>query len=292
MTSSFSSFKTWAEVLKREDNIDYTEKGNAVIDTMATRYVEAKDAGDEHNKNKYIAGLMLRFWHKVSKLQAKCVGINLSYDDYIAWLYEAIEYACKYRAWLNPDKKVNAQQAINQCIETIRLQHYYEFNLDKHRANYNSVSFDAPIDENGSTTVGDTLSDEYTPEGCVARESSLATRSLIQTYINRKKLVEAIILDTIAFNDVNKVTKKVVKGVDSEGNPIKYTQVYSEFWPYRCVQLLGNLPSDYDKYFAKAYNINQVEFSVALATVRAASNQKLYKYLDKTLISAREVFAK
>lgn len=292
MTSSFSSFKSWAEVLKKEDGIDYSQKGNEVIDLMATRYVEARDAKDDHKACKYIAGLMLRFWHKVSKMQAKGAGLNLTYDDYVSWLYESIEYACKYRAWLNPEKKVNAQQAINQCIETIRLQHYYEFNLDKHRANYNSISFDAPIDESSSTTIGDTLSDEFTPEGHVARESSLATRSLIQTYINRKKLVEAIILDTIAFNDVNKVTKKVVKGVDAEGNPTKYTQVYSEFWPYRCVQILGNLPTDYEKYFAKAYKINPVEFSAALATVRAANNQKLYKYLDKTLNSAKEVFAK
>ena len=112
---------------------------------------------------------------------------------------------------------------------------------------------------------------------------------LIQSCIDKKKIVEAIILDTIAFNDTQKVTKKVVKGVDFEGNPTKYTQTTSEFWSFRCVQILSNLPVDYAAYFKKHYNVVEPELEVAIAAIRAANNQKLYRYLAKTLKNARDL---
>jgi hypothetical protein len=291
MTDSFNMFKSWAEVLLKEDGIDYTEKGSAVIDTMATRYVEALDAGDNRTANKYIAGLMLRFWNNVGKLQMKGSGLNLTYDEYVSWLYEAIEYACKYRAWLNPAKNVNAQQAINQCIETIRRQHYYEFNLDKHRANYNSISIDTPLEGDGNSTLGDTIADSLEGDDHEYLESDLAARSIVQSYITRKKLVEAIILDVIAFNDVEKVTKKVVEGKDPDGTSRKFTQVYKEFWPYRAVQILSTLPATYSDEFGKKYSCNPVEFDKALAAIRSANNQKLYKYLYSTLADAKTSLA-
>lgn len=287
MTDSFAMFKSWAEVLLEEDGIDYAEKGSAVIDTMATRYVNALDAGDNRTANKYIAGLMLRFWNNVGKMQMKGSGLNLTYDEYVSWLYESIEYACKYRAWLNPAKNVNAQQAINQCIETIRRQHYYEFNLDKHRANYNSISIDTPLEGEGNSTLGDTIADTLEGEDHELLESDLAARSIVQSYIARKKLVEAIILDVIAFNDVEKVTKKVVSGKDPDGTPRKFTQIYKEFWPYRAVQILSTLPATYSDEFGKKYSYNPVEFDKALAAIKAANNQKLYKYLYSTLADAK-----
>lgn len=289
---SFNMFKSWAITLKEEDGVDYSEKGSAVIDLMATRYVEAKDIGDERACNKYIAGLMMRFWNNVGKMLMKDGNLNLGYDEYVYWLYEAIEYACKYRAWLDPSKKVNAQQAINQCIETIRRQHYYGFNLDKHKANYNSMSLDAPVDsgsgDDAPTTLLDLVAEELVDENY--SEASLNTRSLIQLYVDRSKIVEAIILDTIAFNDVEKLTKQTVKTVNTEGKVVKRTETYREFWPYRCVQLLGQLPANYAEYFTKHYSVSPKEFAIALEAVHNANNQKLYRYVERTLSSAKEVF--
>ena len=45
------------------------------------------------------------------------------------------------------------------------------------------------------------------------------------------------------------------------------------------------------KYFGENYNFNPVEFDKALAAIRAANNQKLYRYLDKTLLEAKTVFS-
>ena len=284
---AFEQFKAAAKQLKAEEGIDYSEKGRDVIQLMLDRYCLAKDTNDKHRKNLYISGLMLRFWYVISKLQSRSPIPGLEYEDFMDWLYEAIEYACKYRAWQDPTKKVNAQQAINQCIETIRVQKYYDLNLQKNKVNQMTFSLDAEFDDEGESTLLDTLVDEDAEAAREHQEGAEAAYALVQSCIDRKKLIEAIILDTIAFNDVQKVHKKVVKGVDFEGNSTKYTQTSSEFWPFRCVQILSNLPIDYASYFKQHYQVVEPELEAALAVIRAANNQKLYRYLDKTLKGAR-----
>ena len=284
---AFEQFKAAAKRLKTEENVDYAEKGRDVIQLMLDRYCLAKDTNDEHRKNLYISGLMLRFWYVISKLQARSPIPGLEYNDFMDWLYEAIEYACKYRAWQDPTKKVNAQQAINQCIETIRVQKYYDLNLQKNKVNQMTFSLDAEFDDDGESTLLDTLVDEDYETAREHQEGAEAAYALVQSCIDKKKLIEAIILDTIAFNDVQKVHKKVVKGVDFEGNPTKYTQTSSEFWPFRCVQILSNLPIDYASYFKQHYQVVEPELEAAISAIRAANNQKLYRYLDKTLKGAR-----
>ena len=284
---AFEQFKATAKQLKAEEGVDYAEKGRDVIQLMLDRYCLAKDTNDEHRKNLYISGLMLRFWYVISKLQARSPIPGLEYNDFMDWLYEAIEYACKYRAWQDPTKRVNAQQAINQCIETIRVQKYYDLNLQKNKVNQMTFSLDAEFDEDGESTLLDTIVDEDAEAAREHQEGAEAAYALVQSCIDKKKLIEAIILDTIAFNDVQKVHKKVVKGVDFEGNPTKYTQTSSEFWPFRCVQILSNLPIDYASYFKQHYQVVEPELEAAISVIRAANNQKLYRYLDKTLKGAR-----
>ena len=289
LKQTFNTFKSWAETLKYEDGVDYTEPGREVIQLMMDRYCEAKDKNDSSNKNKYIAGIMLRFWHVINKLKEKSPIQGLDYSDYFAWLYEAIEYACKYRAWQNPEKKTNAQQCINQCIETIRLQKYYDLNLQKNKSNVNTYSLEAELSDDGRTTLLDTLVDEEALEKERLNSGASAAIDLIQTCINRKQLVEAIILDTIAFNDVQKVTKTVVKTVDDEGNSYKHTKQTSEFWPYKCVQILSNLPEDYATYFCTHYKVVVQELEAALGAIRKANNQKLYKYLNSCLENTKQL---
>lgn len=286
---AFDSFKTWADLLAKEEGVVYSTKGREVIEQMMNAYCLAKDIDDEHRKNLYIAGLMLRFWYVIPKLKERSPIQGLETVDYMMWLYEAIEYACKYRIWQKPSSRVNAQQAINQCIETIRVQKYYDLNLQKNKANVNTYSLETPLEADGKTTIADTLVDEDALEKKHIEEGAEAAYDLIQKCINKKKIVEAIILDTIAFNDVQKVNKTVIKGVDENGKPFKRTQHTREFWPFRCVQLLSNLPEDYAEYFHKHYAVIDSELEAALASIRKASNQKLYKFLDRTLSDTRKM---
>lgn len=289
MNSTFSIFKDQADFLFIEKGVKYSDRDPKVaawmLDTMDSTQ-------DSHLRDLCAAGLMCRYWSVFTKEK---VGFEEDYDTKISYGWEAIMYALKYKAWQDPVKKVNADQAVKQCIHTIFLQHNYNANLDKSRANYNSESLDIEMSDvfggDSKVTLGDTLVDEDDLASHAQDEATESVRSMIQLYIDKKKLVEAIILDTIAFNETEKVTKKVVQHTDSEGITKKYTQVYKEFWPFKAVQILSKLPTTYADYFGNTYKVNPVEFDKALATVRAATNQKLYKYLNAALQDAKTVFS-
>lgn len=287
MNSTFALFKNQADQLFTEYQVKYSDKDPKVaawmLDTLDTTQ-------DSHLRDLCTAGLMCRYWSVFTKEK---VGFEEEYDTKISYGWEAIEYALKYKAWQNPEKKANADQAVKQCIHTIFLQHNYDANLAKHKASYVSDSLDVEMSDiyggDSKVTLGDTLVDEDDLASRAYGEGSEAARSIVQLYIDKKKLVEAIILDTIAFNETEKVTKKTVLVTDPEGKQVKQTQTYKEFWPFRAVQLLSKLPISYSDYFGNTYNVNPIEFDKALATVRAATNQKLYRYLSKTLEDAKTV---
>lgn len=257
------------------------------IDELANAYCDAVDSNNEILKNIYISALILRFWYKIDKLyKANTVAPSLEYEDFFWWLYEAIEYACKYRGWKDPNKKLNAQQCINKCIDTIKLQKYYELRLDKRKVVNNCCSLDTPVngddDENGKT-LGELLESSEDIEDSSEHDAIL----LVQSYINRNKIIEAILLDNIAFNDVQKHLKKTIKKTNSEGETVKYTEYSSEFWPFRLIQIVSKLPSTYKNYFLSRYNISEEKLEAVLTVIDKANNQKLYKYLDRTLAELR-----
>ena len=287
----FNNFKNYATQLERELGIKYDAKPyKETIRTMLDGYCKAMDERDEHLKNLYISGLILRHWDKVKKLALTCPNIDLQGEEFVEWVYEAIMYACKYRKW-QKDERVNAQQCINQCIETIRKQHYYNYNLDKTRANYNTASFDTPVgDENDNgtqRTLLDTVVDENAERVVRMRDGATEARQIIQAFIDKNKIVEAIIMDIIAFGDAEKVTKHINKGTDENGEEIKYTTYTREFWKFKAVQILSNLSDDYQRYFSDNYLVNTSALNSALSMLKKANNQKLYKEIEKSLTYAR-----
>ena len=261
------------------------------IDELADAYCDATDTNNEALKDIYISALILRFWYTIDKMyKSNTVAPCLDYEDFFEWLYEAIEYACKYRGWRDPSKNLNAQQCINKCIDTIKLQKYYDLRLDKKRAVNHCTSMDAPISGDGDDaekTLGDMLEDEDT---CYDYGTE-AVISLVQSYINRNKIIEAILIDNIAFNDVQKHHKKTIKAVDVNGEAYRYTEHSSEFWAYRLIQIVSKLPDTYKKSFMARYRISDEKLSAVLDIIDRANNQKLYKYLDKTLAELRVSYA-
>lgn len=262
------------------------------IDELANAYCDASDTNDTTRKNIYISALVLRFWYTIDKMyKANTVAPTLEHEDFFWWLYEAIEYACKYRGWQDPDKNLNAQQCINRCIDTIKLQKYYELRLDKHKTVNHCYSMDTPIGENhgeDGKTLRDLLEAEEYTEDCFANDDTVF---LIQSYINQNKIVEAILLDNIAFNDVQKHFKQVIKKQNASGDLIRYTEYSSEFWPYRLIQIVSKLPTTYKSYFLSRYNIAEEKLTAILNTITHTNNQKLYKYLDRTLAELRVSYA-
>lgn len=258
------------------------------IDELADAYCDAVDRGNETLKDIYISALILRFWYTIDKMyKANTVAPSLEHEDFFWWLYEAIEYACKYRGWKDPDKKLNAQQCINKCIDTIKLQKYYDLRLDKRKIVNHTCSLDTPLggdgDESGKT-IGEMLESEVSMDDCSVNDDAIL---LVQSYINRDKIIEAILLDNIAFNDVQKHFKKTIKTTTPDGETIRYTEHSSEFWPYRLIQIVSKLPDTYKGYFLNRYKISEEKLTAILDVIDRANNQKLYRYLDKTLAELR-----
>lgn len=261
------------------------------IDELADAYCNAVDNGDAVLKDIYISALILRFWFNIDKMyRSNSVAPSLDHEDFFWWLYEAIEYACKYRGWRDPDKKLNAQQCINKCIETIKLQKYYDLRLDKRKVVNNCCSIDTPIGGEGDDT-GKTLSDILESEDNFTDHGDDMAIALVQSYINRNKVIEAILLDNIAFNDVQRHFKKTVKTKNTKGEDIKYVEHSSEFWPYRLVQIVSKLPDTYKSYFMSRYEISEDKLEAILDVIDRANNQKLYRYLDKTLTELRASYS-
>ena len=261
------------------------------IDELADAYCDAIDSGNETLKNIYISALILRFWYKIDRMyRENTVAPCLEYEDFFWWLYEAIEYACKYRGWRDESKKLNAQQCINKCIETIRLQKYYNLRLDKHKAINYCTSMDTPIcgeTDDAAKTLGDMLEAEDSADVLDGTDAMM----LVQSYINRNKIVEAILIDNIAFNDVQKHFKKTVKTKNADGETYRYTEHSSEFWPYKLIQIISKLPATYKKSFMARYSISEEKLTTVLAAIDKAPNQKLYKYLRETLADLRLSYA-
>lgn len=258
---------------------------NYSIDELANAYCDACDTNNKTLKDIYISALILRFWFKIDKMyRANTVAPSLEREDFFWWLYEAIEYACKYRGWKDPTKKLNAQQCINKCIDTIKLQKYYDLRLDKHKVVNHCTSLDAPLGKSDSddnlNSLGDMLESE---EGADVNDSAYDAILLVQSYINRNKIVEAILLDNIAFNDAQKHTKKLVKAKNSAGEDYKYTEHSSEFWSYRLIQIVSKLPATYKDSFLKRYKISEEKLTTVLDVIDKAPNQKLYRYLRSCL---------
>ena len=256
------------------------------IDELADAYCEAVDTNNDTLKDVYISALVLRFWYTIDKMyKSNTVAPSLEYEDFFWWLYEAIEYACKYRGWRDASKNLNAQQCINKCIETIKLQKYYNLRLDKNKTVNFTVSMDAPIGGEGddkATTIGDMLEAEETWDD----HSKDDVMILVQNYINRNKIIEAILIDNIAFNDVQRYFKKTIKT-----DTTKYTEYSSEFWPYKLVQIVSKLPASYKQEFMAKYHIAEDKLDAVLGVVDKANNQKLYKYLRATLDELRVSYA-
>jgi uncharacterized protein YktA (UPF0223 family) len=252
------------------------------IDELADAYCDATDTGNEALKSIYISALILRFWYTIDKMyRSNTVAPCLEYEDFFWWLYEAIEYACKYRGWRDPAKKLNAQQCINQCINTIKLQKYYNLRLDKNKTINYCTSLDTPIlgDDENEKTLGDMIESEDS----IDDYSTDDTVMLIQSYINSNKIIEAILLDNIAFNDVQKHFKKVIKTTNAEGETYRYTEHSSEFWPYKLIQIVSKLPTTYKDYFLNRYRISEKKLSTVLDVINKSNNQKLYRYLRLTI---------
>lgn len=262
------------------------------IDELANGYCDAVDSNNKELMDIYISALLLRFWFNIDKMyRSNTAAPGLEHEDFFWWLYKAIEYACKYRGWRDPEKNLNAQQCINKCIETIKLQEYYNLRLDKRKAANYCCSMEEPVNSGDKSDKVMTIADKLEAEEDFDDHSTDDVIELVQSYIDHNKIIEAIIIDSIAFNDVQKHFKKTVKTKNYKGEDVKYVEHSSEFWPYKLVQIVGKLPENYKSEFMNKYSISEAKLNAVIGTLSKVNNQKIYRYLSKTLEDLKVSYA-
>lgn len=252
------------------------------ITYLADEYIKAKAVLDKDKMDIYMSALLLRYWYKNDPMYQKVKSCGYDRNDVFNKIYECIEVACDYHAWQDPAKHTNAQACINQVLAGRGVPAMvYEANLQKNtRA---SVSMDQVIDDESGATVGDMIADE---NSCIVEDPAA---DYIQCLIRQNKIVEAIIADTIAYNDVFRHTKKTVKEVKPNGEKYTYVDHQSSFWPFKLVQELNQINEKYVKYFSGKYIIDTDKLNAAVEALMKANNQKKYKMIDVSIQAIKEI---
>lgn len=283
MLELLREYKEYASLCKDYETLSITE--------LADKYCEAMDIDDEYNKNIYFSTLILRFWYKIFKIHSKTRSLETELQDCCDWIASAILMACSIdnRAW-QTNKKLNAQQVINQIIQSrFVAAAYYESNLLKNAGKRNRSSLDLTIDNEGRQT---SLCDLLTDEKSIEADSAFYVKDILQDYIANDKIIEAIIVETIANNDVFKHEKHYVHEEDYDGNQKVYLQSFSTFKPSKVVQELNALDNTFAKRFLNTYKPSEKLFSAAFDFLVKATNQKKYSLIDATLKTLRLDFNK
>ena len=169
---------------------------------LMNKCLEYQDV-DKDEFNKYFACVMIRYWWKICKFQARTPTTGLQLEEYVPWLSDAILKALKYHYWTDPKHEndpQSAEKAITRCGESMVQIHFYNSNLLKNKANFGAASLNA-MEETGYTPSA--TADDY--------GFKLDCSELISNYVNAGNVYSALVLDAVLNADVLMSSGKLSK---------------------------------------------------------------------------------
>lgn len=262
---------------------DYEKK---TPNELGNGYCDAEEAGDIVLRDGFFAALVLRYWYKIYKYAASSKSTRLELEDFLDWLIEAISLALKYRRWRDPSNKLfkdkNAvDKVINCCCATVRNFYYQAFNKDKRKLNYLTASLETQIENAGDAAI---FENSFTEEPDAAAE-------FINSYVQKDKLISAIILDNIAYFDAFKEKEftRTVTSLNAEEEPEQIKQKYVErtFDVGLLVKNLKKLNEGYFLGFMQRYHLSEAKMVSIEKGWKKLSKDQLTKEVNNTLLTAR-----
>lgn len=183
---------------------------------LANLYLKYENV--EPERSYYFSALMCRYWKNVLMLYNTSKSTKQELSDFTNWLAEALFTAFKYRKWTDPSNKLYndphaPDKVINRCIYSTRMRYYYHFNMDKRRLNFQTDSIERQLSSFGNqATVYSFLGVED------ESASDKVCKEIILHYIDKNKILNAIVVDLICFNDtyVLKKTSSIVNDEEDE----------------------------------------------------------------------------
>lgn len=238
---------------------------------IANLYLDSR--GTERG-NVYAAALLCHYWYKVGLLWKNNSNAMTQEDCYrIVW--DGIEKAMNYAPWRNKDNSLfedpnGPDKAINVCIESERKNYYGFSNRDKRKVNHNanSQSLDSLYESTKDYSIN--LIDESELIYNDSTTGTLYIDLMIDKLIQNDKLPEAIILDTICYND--SITTSVINGVRT-----------NRFSERKLITTIHNLDDTYINYFSKSYGVDCKLVIDCVCKINSLSYMLLHKLLNRTL---------
>ncbi len=236
------------------------EEVNYDITYLADGFCDAVDNNDSVKQNQFISALFVRYWYMIPYIYEKAKGYGFEIEDMTSWLYEGFDKAFKTRGWKNKNMSVSkdekgAEKCINQCITSVIQSHFKFMYTQKRRQSLVTYSLDAMLE-------GD-FDAEHSPLMACSDESiqNYSCDSLIEDYVKKGKLFDAVILNAICFDDV--------------------------FIPYfshsKLSHAIRHMTTQEMHEFVEKYNANPEEFYRYLNKVQTYSRTHLSQLIDESL---------
>lgn len=251
---------------------------------LAFGYIAAKVEDDQALKDSYFGAIVERYWHKIYKWKLDSKSLRLEDDDYVSWLHECAWLALeKYTAWCNLDDPLSKDpngfdKVMNRLCFSIRMREYQIANKAVRKYNTETCSLNKTISDDQKEAPVD-----YIPK---AKGPGVdGAKILVESFLNKDKTIEALIIDGIAYQDSFKDKKVVAYTQDEDGTRHRgYTSTQSSFDMRRLVKHLTTLDDEFMQgYFCDKYNWPKNKGEELLEKMHKTSNVKLYKYIEKTL---------
>lgn len=282
---------------------------------LANKYCDEEEAlwatGDEEHdimRSRYLSALMLKYWSKVVNWKTnEAASLNYDDNDYASMLYQALWVAFYYKQWRyewkakvekgkfmswvldergerieNPYYYLRDENAvdkiINRCCLSIRGKEYQKMNKHVRKANVLLYSIDAQKEDYGDAAL------ESASATTVDRIDG--TSDLIQQYLNRKKWVEAFVVDSILQDNAFKYKKKKYAGVDEDGTPLSTIVEVPSFDQRSLAKYIREADTNILSRFCSRYQV--VDSESAIEKIKSLKPSTINTYIKKTLTEIKE----
>jgi hypothetical protein len=258
---------------------------------LANGYCDADDAHDELKRSQYYAALMCKYWYMIPYMQKNCQSLsdslNMSLEDFVAWLEESFDVAFKYRRWRDPTNELSKdpkapEKIINRCIFSTQKRWYAFYNKDKRRINVYSYSLEESEELHGDGADGLSVEDDTAQQDYC--------HDLVQHMLDKGKILEAFIIDGVCYQDTFKQTVKRIKTdeLDEYRHKIVHESVKDEFSTRKLVEHLTNIDASFLNYFNTTYTIKDTDlFNNTVNELKTESHTKLNNILKHIMSDLR-----
>lgn len=271
------------------------------ITELANGYCKAIDERNELKKSQYISALMVRYWHMVVYAWKKSEGLRVDIEDIAMWIYDAIAKAAEYRSWQDVTKYISqdpkgAEKVINQCITSVCINNRKLLKRNERKINHLTYSLNALLP--GSDTKSPSTTLTYLDVISGEPDAYSTCDGIVQRYIDKGKVISAIILDNIMYFDSVIDTYYTTPGLktNSEGVlvPVKEHHTEKKFSQSKLIETLKSMNKDkYTEYFKDVYMVDDTELSGAIDTIlsmkKTALRARIHGLLTRMKRSPLEV---